>query len=305
LIYYQRKNKIILFSALWVFFGFLPLWHNMFTRLTLEGNRLNMAESWVYLPGIGFCMIAAYFLTKISTKFIFYALFVSVMLFYGSITYAQQKYWIDPLVFYKHNLKFSPHHDVLWGHLTTALAEHKYYAEAQKEAEKFIAYYPDNAGGYNRLGIIYFELGLYDKAKAQLNKSLKISPFQLWTRNALYALGSENEKANVLIYPDDSTKLSSQDKALYYLNKGDLVGAIDACKQALKEEPTARNYVIAGIVLLEGGKLKNAINAFKTALNLEPQNLGALINLSRCYRMLNMMKEVSQLEAEIQRIKEK
>ena len=305
LIYYQRKNKVILFSALWVFFGFLPLWHNMFTRLTLEGNRLNMAESWAYLPGIGFCIIAAYFLTKISAKFIFYTVFLTVMLFYGSITYAQQKYWIDPLVFYKHNLKLSPHQCVLWGHFATALAEQKYYAEAQEEAEKFIAYYPDNVEGYNKLAIIYFERGLYDKAKEQLNKSLRISPFQLWARSALYALGSEKEKANVLIYPDDSTKVSSQDKAIYYLNKGDLAGAIDACKQALKEEPAARNYVLAGVVLLEGGKLKSAINAFKTALNLEPQNLGALINLSRCYRLLNMMKEVSRLEAEIQKIKKK
>jgi len=305
LIYYQRKNKIILFSVLWAFFGFLPLWHTMFTRLTQEGNRLNMAESWAYLPGIGFCIISAYFLTKISAKFIFYTLFLSIMLFYGSITYAQQKYWIDPLVFYKHNLKFSPHHYVLWGDFISALGEHKYYAEAQKEAEKFIAYYPNNVEGYNMLAIIYSELGLYDKAKEQLNKSLKIFPFQLWARNAFYAIGTEKEKANALAYLDDSTKLSFQDKAIYYLNKGDLEGAIDACKQALKEEPTASKYVLAGVIILEGGKLKSAINAFKTALNLEPHNLEALINLSRCYRMLNMIKEALQLESEIQKIKKK
>jgi len=80
------------------------------------------------------------------------------------------------------------------------------------------------------------------------------------------------------------------------------VEAADACSKGIAEKPTAKIYVLTGIVFLKAGKLKSAINVFKRALDLEPKNLEALRNLSYCYQMLNKKQEVLRLEKQIEKL---
>ena len=303
LIYYKRKNKIFVFCLFWILFGFLPLWHNMFINLTFESHRLNMAESWTYISCIGFSCLLAYVLLKLPSKPISYLTAASLVFFYGGVTFTNQKYWADDLIFYRHNLKFSPDNYILRNNFISVLRQHKYYTEAEGEAKRYIIDYPNNVLGYNMLSEIYLEIGHDNKAQEQLKRVLEIDPSQMWARRALNDLDLKIGKANPTAPAHDPFGLTFEEQALYYLNKGDLVGAADACSKGIKGKPTAKIYVLSGIVFLKAGKLKSAINVFKRALDLEPQNLEALINLSYCYQMLNKKQEVLRLEKEIEKIK--
>lgn len=172
----------------WVVFGFL--WSTIFL-FPISGiipiNGL-LYEHWLYLPMIGF-WIMAYGIAKFtiynfqfSNKFLqtvrkmFLGLGVLLAGIYIILTIHQNNIWADPVTFYRYTLQFAPQSYRLHNNLGISLAAVGDNRGAIEEYRKTIQLKPDNEQVYNNLGFSYFLLGQYGLAEKNLLYALKLSP---------------------------------------------------------------------------------------------------------------------------------
>ncbi len=116
-----------------------------------------------------------------------------------------------------------------------ALKEHR-LDDAVREFQKVVELQPKSASGYANLGDAYFEKGDFGKAIPELRHALELNPKLMATHQAL---------------------------GVALLVQGDADGAIPHLEQT-------RNPALAGLALLEAGRLGSAIVALDAALKQQP-----------------------------------
>ncbi|MBM3185118.1 MAG: tetratricopeptide repeat protein [Bacteroidetes bacterium] len=175
-----------------------------------------------------------------------------------------------------------------------------------KAFEKSYTMHPRFAESYMKTAVIYqLILNKPDTAIYFYRKTIECEPTKILQAEAFYNLGTvyQNNKAN-LVYASYCYNQS--------LNfKSDYAPAISAT-EALKKmgintllEPTgnsfdensanrdANYYFNLGYKRASEGKYKDAIVAFQEALNMNPNNIDALLNLGNCHGMLgNYQKSI-------------
>jgi tetratricopeptide (TPR) repeat protein len=106
----------------------------------------------------------------------------------------------------------------------------------------------DNASTHYELGLLYFECGLYSKATKALEKSLRLEP--------------KCEKALFLL-------------ASTYSKRGELVKSEHTLNKLLEMKPSANAYVLLGTIYMDAGETEKALDAFRNALEIDPNHLYA------------------------------
>lgn len=119
---------------------------------------------------------------------------------------------------------------------------------------------PDNAEARWRLGRIYLKQGDMDDARHHLERARQLG----WTAADAKAASS-----------------SSIDRAAAYLDDKDYRQALEAAKQAVKEdEKAAYPHILLGRALMGAGRVEEAVQVLEKALALDPGNRAATNDLA-------------------------
>jgi tetratricopeptide (TPR) repeat protein len=168
-----------------------------------------------------------------------------------------------------------------------------------KAFEKSYTMHPRFAESYMKTAVIYqLIFNKPDSAIYFYRKTIECEPTKILRAEAYYNLGTvyQNNKAN-LVYasycynqslsfkPDYSPALAARDG----LKKMGINTILEPTGNSFDENSSnkdANYYFNLGYKRASEGKYKDAIVAFKEALNMNPNNIDALLNLGNCYGML-------------------
>jgi tetratricopeptide (TPR) repeat protein len=133
------KKKLLRFSLLWFLLGITPVYF-YFDAYPALGRAL-MAESWLYLPSIGFSTAFAYIcLLNKKGKFIISA----CVLILGSMVLANRVYWRNDVVFYERAMQFLSEDNIIQKNLAAAYIQEGNFIQADKTIRRLQQYYPDS-----------------------------------------------------------------------------------------------------------------------------------------------------------------
>jgi tetratricopeptide (TPR) repeat protein len=154
-----------------------------------------MAERFLYLPSIGFCVALAVLLEKTgafrlkgildNARIIAAILAVTIIAAYASRTIARNEDWGDEMAITRSIIEVSPMNPWAYNALAAVYLSKGKNSEAVKPLIKSIALAVDYAAPKSALGFTYRELGRFDESVKMLKEALAITPDALETINSL------------------------------------------------------------------------------------------------------------------------
>ncbi len=233
----KRKSALVLFSLIIIF-------SNLFSVSGIIPMTGLIRENWLYVPMVGFFIIAFFLIQLLFPAIIKYKILVSGALFILILvcmvmTIHQNFYWKDDITYFTHNLDYT-NTARLHLNLGNAYLHTRDYKDALyqlKEAVRLDDSYPQTH--YN-LGAIYLAQNKLDLAEKEYLTSLDLDPTFLYAYAPLvnlYIQEKEPKKALpyikrlTLIYPNDYRMLLLYTRVLY--QAGDDTDALDAFNKAV------------------------------------------------------------------------
>ena len=164
-----KKNKIMVFSMAWFLIGLLPVFLSLDGYPMLDGAM--MAESWLYIPSIGFFVALTYIINSVRKQG---AVILFLIVSYGFLTVINNTYWKNDIVIQERILMYTSEKNILRKDLIESYLEDSQYEEAFAEIKIFSKYYSHTSLVDVVWGNYYFftsrpELAVqhYDKALAR------------------------------------------------------------------------------------------------------------------------------------------
>lgn len=276
-----KRNRLASFAIVWFFLTLLPVL-NIIPIKALE------AERFLYLPSIGFCLLAACAASFLGEKFdrpiagkatIVMVLAGVLIAGYSARTISRAEDWKDEVVISSKTALTSP--DSAWAltALGANLIERKNYQAAVTYLKKAVKICDGYELARNALGECYLRLGRNEEAIAQFAEVLKINPVAIKTRNFMGVA-----YANLKKY-DDAEKqfLAAIKKDPEFLNahlnlgrlyelKGDIPNAVKQYSLILKNTSDPTDMAVAYIRMGDGyskmGSRDKAKSSYLKALGL-------------------------------------
>jgi len=242
--YLSSRYREISFAILWFFITLIPV-SNILPLTVL------LAERFLYLPSIGFCMLSAILIVKIYnsssrkvTRIIF-SLFACLLIsFYLVRIRVASSVWKDNFTLWSRTVRLSPNSPTVRNNLGLAYEKMGSYSQAVTEYGEAIRLAPGYGKHYFHLANAYRGNRQYEEAIDAYRKAIEIDPEMV-----------------------DS-----------YINLGNLYGdigqydeAIKTYKDALEIKPnSAEIYNNLGIVFCQKGNYREGIDKFRRALEINP-----------------------------------
>jgi tetratricopeptide (TPR) repeat protein len=227
------------------------------------------AERYLYIPLIGFCMLAALifndlffrrFAQTAALKVLTLAALFAVVGFYATVTAARNRDWKDNYTLWAKTVKQSPASSVAHGSLGRAYQEQGRLDKAVGEYEKALRIFPADYKAHYNLGVIYDKQNLLAKAVHHYQMAIEISPQFV---DARFNLANIYQKQGLL------------DKAIQQYRK---LTEVDP------EDFEARNNL--GVVYAMQGDLEKAISEWGKVLDIDPANQSAQDNIRKAKAIL-------------------
>ncbi|MBI1912398.1 MAG: hypothetical protein HYS21_10400 [Deltaproteobacteria bacterium] len=121
------------------------------------------ADRYMYLPAIGFFVMASLLVIKltgaINRKAVLYAVFAALVIFYGAASFMRADVWKDELAFWADTAKKSPGQDKAHLNLGYAYEMKGQYKEAEREYMAAVAIYP-SPEALSNLNMVRMKMGL-------------------------------------------------------------------------------------------------------------------------------------------------
>jgi tetratricopeptide (TPR) repeat protein len=257
-----RRFKEIFFGIWWFFITLFPVYN-----LVQIFNPL--AERYLYIPVIGFCLVVPVVLYGMFNKWLtrvvavnMVTLFVILVIIsvYSTTTIARNRDWKDGLTLWSKTVMQSPDSGVAHGSLGRAYQEQGLLDEAIAEYRQAVRIMPNHFKAYYNLGVVYDQKGDVNKAVDNLKMSISINP---GFANAHYNLAILYHKRGLA---DDAIR--------HYRKVIDLI----------PEDFEARNNL--GVALAMQGKLDQALKEWEKVLEIDPANISAQDNVRKAKAML-------------------
>lgn len=136
-----RKNRPFIFAFLFYVLSIFFLWR------TDAGDTNIVADRFMYLPGLGFCLMVGFaldwFMTNRKNKTFLKVgigiLVVSIFSFYMTSTFRMAKLWTDPVALWKYQIEKFPNGHIGYTNLADALGKTDEYQKAQEEYKKALS----------------------------------------------------------------------------------------------------------------------------------------------------------------------
>jgi len=190
-LYLFKKNKIISFTIFWFLITLLP-----FSNI-IPLQRL-IAEVYLYVPSLGFCLLIAYLITKIKDikfiddkklkKTIMVCVILLLLLGCSILTINRNKVWKNDLSLWSATVKTSPLSSKAHNNLAIVYEDMGEIEKAVKEYSIAIKINPKRVKPYISLGVLYYNQGDYANAKLMWVKAVEIDPGQERIKNNIRLL---------------------------------------------------------------------------------------------------------------------
>lgn len=284
----RNSNRLVFFSVYWFFIGLLPV-SNIYPL------NAYMAEHWLYLPSIGFFLIAAkamsYFYSLKRVKALTIGIVGIIIGFYSFLTIKQNIYWREPIPFFIRTLEYAPFSWKAYNGLGTEYSKINKKDEAMAAYKKAVEFSPDYTEAYSNLGVIYSKLGKKDEALTLSRKAVEACPDDARAYNNLgtvyYGLGRKDEaitayKKAIELRPGFAKAYYNLGVAYRGLDKRE--DAVDMLNECIKiNSRYADAYNELGSAYYALGKKDDAIALYKKAIKLKPKMTTAYNNLGMTY----------------------
>ena len=183
----------------------------VFSKFIFKGGDI-LAERWMYLPSVGFSMIAGYGLARIydRRKILGLVGLASVLAIYAYVLIGRNQVWLSNRALYESMIKTAP--ASIQGHLNMAnlYLDNDYLEEARREAEIAFNIYRDHPPLLNIVGVIAFKDENYDLAEKAFLRAIEIRPklplsysniAKLYYKTGNYDKAEEALRNVVVLYP--------------------------------------------------------------------------------------------------------
>lgn len=224
--------------------------------------------------------------------------------FLGSLYQATEQL-SQAAICYQKVTQLNPQQGEAWHQLAEILSYQKQWDQAVKAYRQAIKLNPDFCWSYNNLGYALIQLQQWQQAIPIYHQAIKLNPDFPWSYyNLATAYGELKQwEQTISLYqkaleiqhdlPQAQKKLGD---ALYHRSQQDQQQALEHFWQAIKQEPDnleayhralaidKRNltlYLKLGDVLIESGKLDEALVIFQMALQIQPKNNEVLARLQQ------------------------
>jgi len=227
------------------------------------------AERYLYIPLIGFCMLAAHIfdgqlLHRLSETGLARGLLLIVLIawvgLYGALAAARNRDWKDSYTLWSKTVNQSPGSSVAHGSLGRAYQDRGQLVEAAREYEKALQIFPDDFKTHYNLGVIYDQQNRLEAAVRQYRKSIAINP----------------------AFADAHFNLAN-----IYQRQGLPGNAIGQYQKVIELDPAdieARNNL--GVAYAMEGELDKAVIEWERLLKIDPGNRSALDNIKKAKAVL-------------------
>jgi len=258
-----RYSKEIFFGLWWCFITLFPV-------SNLIEIYHPLAERYLYLPLIGFCLVvpviiyglAGRLITKSPTaNMVSLILILVIISFYSTATIARNPDWQNNFSLWSKTVQTSPNSLVARGGLGLAYQERGMLDEAREQFEIAIKLYPSHHKSYYNLGLIYHQQGDLKRSMEYFNHSVTLNPESI---RGHYNLGTLYAKQGLM------------DMAIRHYTK----------VVELDPEMVDAHYNL-GMAYATQRKLKYAISEWEKVLQLDPHHTHANNNLQKAKRMMN------------------
>ena len=259
-----KKQKEISFGIWWFLVTLFPV-YNLIEIFN------PVADRYLYLPLVGFCLVLALLFTEVADQILgtnkktATALKISLIVIllgtYSTITVARNTDWKDGLSLWTKTLQTTPGSAVAHGNLGRAYLERDQLDKAIAEFEAALKIRPQSHKMYYNLGFAYEKKGLIKQAVNLYNETLRLKPDYV---DAHFNLGN------------------------IYVRTGRLNDAVRAYQSVLEADPQdaeARNNL--GVIYARQGKLDQAIIQWERILEIEPGNQEVKENINKAKRLMN------------------
>ena len=278
-----RKKSIVAFGILFYLITLAPV-SNLFF---LGGST--MAERFMYIPSLGFCIILTHFLIRFTktesiknrfknlyrffalNKLLFFIVLIIGVL-YSFKTISRSKYWKDDITIFSHDVKISPNsataHFILGSSLARSVlnsANKKNQADtfniAKSHLKRAIEISPDYRTASSFLGFIYLSENNNDSAWFYLKSGIEKAPddpeLNYYLGTALFNLQRYDEALKVLVH---AVALNPKNEDAYfklaacYMIKADPDNGLLCYSKIIELNPNnAYAYFYAGQILRSKG----------------------------------------------------
>jgi len=240
----RKRSKLASFGILWFFITLLPV-------MNIVPIQRMMAEVYLYLPSIGFCIFLAWLIRKIpklkfkNAKLCYFLILIIVLGSYSVISFNRNTIWKDEFSLWNNAIKTNPESSKAHSNLALELDKRELYDKAIEEYKISIQLNPNRAKTYFNLGVVYSKVEAVNEAIDAYTISLELEPN-----------GAEAYNNRGILYAKQ--------------NLSEL--AINDFKNALALNPRfVQAYVNLGIVYNNKGMVEEAKRAFDKAYELNPE----------------------------------
>jgi tetratricopeptide (TPR) repeat protein len=187
-----RKNTpIALKFGLWWFLVALAPVLNIFVPLDAT-----MAEHWLYVPSVGFFVMAGFGLVSLEKKRPLFGktLIAAFVVFFGALTMVQNRFWMDPRLLFERVLRLSPQSNRAQVSLALAYKDAGKLVAAEELLIEALKQKPGDYLAYNILGSVYYQLGEKEKACSAWQNGMEVEPRFCEFYGNLGVLAAEKKK---------------------------------------------------------------------------------------------------------------
>ena len=258
-----KNSKALSFGFWWFFITLFPVYN-------LVEIMNPIADRYLYLPLVGFCIAVSIFLNETLGRILKHRInntgvvkiltIILILVAYSSMTVARNRDWKDNFSLWTQTVESSPNSSIAHGSLGRAYQDRGLFKEAIAEYKKAVQLNPADFKAYYNLGLIYEKQGLLEDAIHYYKKSIGNNPGYL---------DSHFNLANI------------------YTQQGLLDRAVPHYKKAIEIDPQdfeARNNL--GVVYASQGKLNMAVSEWQKVLEIDPENQFAKENILKAKKMI-------------------
>ena len=296
--FYYRKNRYVLFFALWFFVFMLPV-------INIFPLKILMADRYAYVSAIGICLLCGYVSGHLKENIV-YLLSILSLFIYLPLVFNLNASWKDEPTFYHRMIDNAPDSDLGYHNLGLYYQDKGDFINAELFLQKAVETAPKTAESYISLALLHIQLGDYISAQQVLARASGMMPEDIETNVLLCrvfsAMGNEPEASAYMnraraAFPavDDWLKTISAEIAAEAEGRREakqLYKAERIFRKSLFYDPTSSLALIGlGNVAGQRGNLDLAVDYFLRAENVNPSDPAPHFNLSQVYTIKGMTPE--------------
>ena len=261
--YVHRFSKVISFSIWWYLMTLFPVYN-------LIEIYHPLAERYLYLPIIGFCLAVPVIINAVArwrftnpTTITWATLLPIVVIvgLYSGATIQRNRVWQSNFSLWSNTIQVSPDSLVARGGLGMAYLEKGMLDEAARQFEEAIKRYPKHHKSYYNLGVVYHRRGDLKKALEYFNRSIELNPDSVRAHYNLATIYLQQQRWELAIR--------------HYVKVNEL------------DPEIATAHFNLGMAYANQGNLKSAVSEWEKVLELDPRHTMARNNILKARKMMN------------------